>query len=153
MKTYARIDGGKVVEIINPEVFDAEDPTWINGQPSRIGQEKPIEVRFHPALVENMIDVSDMEPQPSYGWTLEGGDLIPPTPYQPSPEEVIIGNTTLRDLYLGQATLALTPLQYAVDFEVATDEEKERLVAWKKYMIALNRINLTVENVIWPEHP
>lgn len=68
MKTYARIDVGKVIEIIEPETFDAEGSAWIEGQPSRIGQEKPIEVRLHPAIVENMIDVSGIEPQPSYGW-------------------------------------------------------------------------------------
>jgi hypothetical protein len=68
MKTYARLDGAFVVEIILPQQYDAEDPEWQEGDASRIGEEIPIELRFHPSLVANMVDITDVNPQPQYGW-------------------------------------------------------------------------------------
>jgi hypothetical protein len=65
MKTYARIDGGKVVEIIAPLSNDE-------------GAEVPIEARFHPDIVVSLVDVTDV-PEVSEGWTYDGNTVTPPT--------------------------------------------------------------------------
>ncbi|EFU5240013.1 tail fiber assembly protein, partial [Salmonella enterica] len=43
------------------------------------------------------------------------------------------------------------PLQDAVDLEEATDEEKARLNAWKKYRVLVNRVDTSKPE--WPEAP
>lgn len=43
-------------------------------------------------------------------------------------------------------------LQDAVDLDIATDEEKDLLVAWKKYRVLLNRIDTSLApDISWPE--
>ncbi|ECI4313920.1 phage tail protein, partial [Salmonella enterica subsp. salamae] len=49
------------------------------------------------------------------------------------------------------ATDKIAPLQDAVDLDEATDEEKARLLAWKKYRVQVNRVDTT--NPVWPEQP
>ena len=52
------------------------------------------------------------------------------------------------------ATSAIAPLQDAVDLDMATEDESEALIAWKKYRVMLNRINPEdAQNIIWPESP
>ncbi|WP_437216250.1 tail fiber assembly protein [Pectobacterium sp. LFLA-215] len=51
------------------------------------------------------------------------------------------------------ATTHITELSYAVDLTIATDEEQERLTQWKRYLVALNRLDLTAASVMWPEAP
>lgn len=153
MKTFAFVDGGFVREIIQPCAYDAEAPDWQEGDPSRIGQEIPVSLRFVPEMVRNMVDITDVEPQPEYGWVYEGGSFLAATPRQPSPEEVLLMNVSLRDGCLAQATLAITPLQYADDLGEATDAEKAQLLAWKRYMVEVNRVDLTITAPAWPEKP
>ena len=48
----------------------------------------------------------------------------------------------------------ITPLQDAVDLEIATEEEVSMLTAWKKYRVALHRVDTsTAPNIDWPEFP
>ncbi|EOY0513822.1 tail fiber assembly protein, partial [Salmonella enterica] len=49
------------------------------------------------------------------------------------------------------ATDKIAPLQDAVDLEEATDEEKARLNAWKKYRVLVNRVDTSKPE--WPEAP
>ncbi|PHM54510.1 tail fiber assembly protein [Xenorhabdus sp. KK7.4] len=52
------------------------------------------------------------------------------------------------------ATIALTPLQDAVDLDMATKEEKAALLKWKKYRVLLNRVDCsTAPDIVWPEQP
>lgn len=153
MKTFAFVDGGFVREIIQPCAYDAEAPDWQEGDPSRIGQEIPVSLRFVPEMVRNMVDITDVEPQPEYGWQYDGERFTAPVPYQPTPEEILATNTSLRDGYLAQATLAIAPLQYADDLGEATDLEKAQLLAWKRYMVEVNRIGLISPAPSWPEKP
>ncbi len=46
-------------------------------------------------------------------------------------------------LLMQKATLAIAPLQDAVDLGIATSEEIERLNSLKAYRVALNRMNLS----------
>ncbi|MCG3461557.1 tail fiber assembly protein [Xenorhabdus bovienii] len=53
-----------------------------------------------------------------------------------------------------KATTAIAPLQDAVDLDMATNEEKAALLAWKKYRVLLNRVDCTTApDVKWPEQP
>ncbi|MFP2469512.1 tail fiber assembly protein [Pseudescherichia vulneris] len=45
----------------------------------------------------------------------------------------------------------IAPLQDAVDLDIETEAEAASLVLWKKYRVALNRVDLT--NPDWPEVP
>lgn len=48
MKTYGRPHNGFLVEIILPRKYEVESPSLAEGEPSRIGQEIPIEERYPP---------------------------------------------------------------------------------------------------------
>ncbi|CAI2527623.1 Bacteriophage tail assembly protein [Serratia ficaria] len=53
-----------------------------------------------------------------------------------------------------EATAAISPLQDAVDTGIATEEEQAALLAWKKYRVALSRINTEeAPGITWPEAP
>ncbi|EEW0948163.1 tail fiber assembly protein [Escherichia coli] len=48
----------------------------------------------------------------------------------------------------------ITPLQDAVDLELATEEEVTQLAAWKRYRVLLNRIDTsTAPEIKWPVTP
>ncbi|WJY13245.1 tail fiber assembly protein [Pectobacteriaceae bacterium CE90] len=48
----------------------------------------------------------------------------------------------------------INELTYAVDLELATDEEKNALLAWKKYVVFLSRVNTaTAPDIDWPTVP
>lgn len=51
------------------------------------------------------------------------------------------------------ATEQIAPLQDAEDIGDATPDETAALLAWKKYRIALNRLDVTAENINWPVAP
>ncbi|EJC0214587.1 tail fiber assembly protein [Salmonella enterica] len=52
---------------------------------------------------------------------------------------------------LKMATEKIAPLQDAVDLGEATDDEKARLPAWKKYRVQVSRVDTV--NPVWPEQP
>lgn len=55
---------------------------------------------------------------------------------------------------MAQATVAIAPLQDAVDLDEATDSEKTQLTSWKKYRVLLNRIDIsTAPDIKWPTSP
>jgi len=55
---------------------------------------------------------------------------------------------------LQQATETINPLQDAVELEMATDEEKAELTAWRKYRILLTRVDAsTAPDINWPQAP
>ena len=43
--------------------------------------------------------------------------------------------------------------QDAVDADIATDEEKVALAAWKKYRVLVMRVNTSAEDIQWPDLP
>lgn len=52
------------------------------------------------------------------------------------------------------ATLAIAPLQDAVDLQDVTEDEAELLKKWKRYRMALNRLDLSAApDIDWPETP
>ncbi|AUH00989.1 tail fiber assembly protein [Prodigiosinella confusarubida] len=52
------------------------------------------------------------------------------------------------------ANARITELTYAVELAMATDEEKNALLAWKKYVVFLSRVDTaTAPNIDWPTVP
>jgi hypothetical protein len=61
-----------------------------------------------------------------------------------------------RSKLLTEASVRMGPLQDAVDIGEASDAEKDMLVAWKRYRIYLNRIELQEgfpKTIVWPQSP
>lgn len=133
---YAFIQNGLVHEIIAPAL--AED-----------GTEVPIGERFTPELVAQMVTLPAGSPvQP--GWRYDGEALLPPLPPPPpTPEQ----NAAQRDALLTAAALRIAPLQDAADLDDATPEELAALTAWKRYRVALNRLDLSAGELDWPATP
>ncbi|NHB96355.1 tail fiber assembly protein [Photorhabdus stackebrandtii] len=53
-----------------------------------------------------------------------------------------------------QADEAMTLLQYAVETEMASEVEKALLLAWKKYVVLLSRVDVSfAPDINWPEKP
>lgn len=59
----------------------------------------------------------------------------------------------LKSVLMTQASEAITPLQDAVELEIASNKEQLQLAAWKKYRVFLNRIDTEASDIIWPERP
>lgn len=143
MTTYARKEDGWIIEIFPPTYYDVEilNPENPEEVLHKVGDEIPIEARFHPDFVAGLEVVPD-------------DTVVQPAPQrQPTPEEALAAATTTRDSLLAQATLRIAPLQDAVDLDEATADETALLKKWKQYRVALNRIDLTVQPITWPEVP
>ncbi|QLF80277.1 tail fiber assembly protein [Hafnia phage yong1] len=55
---------------------------------------------------------------------------------------------------LEEATIAISPLERAVKYGMATDEEKAKLEAWERYSVLLSRVDVSkAPDVEWPEKP
>ncbi|MCX8574509.1 MULTISPECIES: tail fiber assembly protein [unclassified Gilliamella] len=62
--------------------------------------------------------------------------------------------TAQKKQLLKEVTTQIDYLQDAIDAEIATDEEKLKHSAWKKYRVLLNRIDVDAAPAIeWPEKP
>ena len=52
------------------------------------------------------------------------------------------------------ASEQINPLQDAVDLDMATEDEKARFDAWRKYRVLLTRVDTSAAPTItWPEAP
>ncbi|MEI7161013.1 tail fiber assembly protein [Pectobacterium versatile] len=51
------------------------------------------------------------------------------------------------------ATSRINELTYAVNLDIATDEEKAALTAWQTYAVLLSRIDVSTAKIDWPEAP
>ncbi|WP_145587600.1 tail fiber assembly protein [Yersinia rochesterensis] len=55
---------------------------------------------------------------------------------------------------LNEAAARIAPLQDAVDTQLATDDDKRQLTAWKTYRVLLSRIDTSkAPDIEWPEAP
>ncbi|MBU9850084.1 tail fiber assembly protein [Rahnella aceris] len=95
-------------------------------------------------------------PAPEGKMRVAGADGLPAWADIPAPTiEALKADAvvTLSGL-MTKANLAIAPLQDAVDIEDATDDEIAKLKDWKKYRVALNRLNLSlVPDIDWPQLP
>lgn len=75
-------------------------------------------------------------------------------PPEPDTAELIEAAEEKRNTLIAEATIAIAPLQDAIDLEEATEEEKSRLIVWKKYRVQLNRVDTgNAPDIVWPEKP
>lgn len=70
----------------------------------------------------------------------ENGYPVAVDPPPPTPKEWAEINLGRCRALMNEAALKIAPLQDAIDLNIATDDEKQRLKAWKVYRVALNRI-------------
>lgn len=55
---------------------------------------------------------------------------------------------------LSAASTEMQPLQDAVDLDIATDDEKALLTAWKTYRVMVNRVDTNAApDITWPKKP
>lgn len=158
MKTYARIELGRVVEIILPMVYDVDAPlppdsanVPADWPAFKAGDEVPIERRFTPDVVSTLIDVTGL--QVSIGDVYANGTFSPYIPPAPTAAEILARNTAIRNSLLELAAQRIAPLQDAVDLGIATADETAKLIAWKRYRVDVNRIDLTLLSPAWPAEP
>lgn len=91
------------------------------------------------------------EAAPNRKWCFIDGEIVPRV-Y--TPDELREQATHKRDYLLEQAVKIIAPLQDAVDLDMATDAEKASLLAWKKYRVLLNRVDIgTTPDIVWPKAP
>lgn len=72
----------------------------------------------------------------------------------PAKEMQTAAATWQKGLLLEKAGKAIAPLQDADDLGIATEAEKAALLAWRKYRVLLNRIDVEqTDKITWPEVP
>lgn len=72
----------------------------------------------------------------------------------PDKDEIIRLADAEKSQRLAVAKDAIDPLADAVDFDEATDAEIEKLKEWKKYRLALTRIDTSMAPIVeWPQMP
>lgn len=129
MKIYARIEGQCVAEIVSLSV-------------------KP-EKLYHPSLV--WVDITALTEQPDVNYLYSDGVFT--APVIEAEDAVFLASSRLAT-EMDDANRTMTPLQDAVDIDMATDEETLRLAEWKKYRVMLSRIDVTAApDINWPEKP
>lgn len=139
-KIYARIQAGVVQEIIQGPI-DGE------------GNDIPIQECFYPDIVAMLVDITDVIPLPEERWAYDGSTFSPYVQPMPSAQSILAANTSTRDALIAEATNRIAPLQDAVDLGEATDAETALLKKWKQYRVAVNRVDLTQANPVWPITP
>ncbi|WP_334472043.1 tail fiber assembly protein [Arsenophonus sp. PmNCSU2021_1] len=91
------------------------------------------------------------EAAPNRKWCFIDGEVVPRI-Y--TADELREQATHKRDYLLEQAAKIIAPLQDASDLDIATEAEKASLLAWKKYRVLLNRVDISKRpDIAWPEAP
>jgi hypothetical protein len=72
----------------------------------------------------------------------------------PSHEDLVAEATLKKNMLMSQASVAIAPLQDAVDLDIATPEEVALLKAWKTYRVLVDRVDVNLApNIVWPTKP
>lgn len=88
------------------------------------------------------------------GCTYKDGVFTPPAAPEVPNDELVVQAEQQKANLISEANQAISILQDAVDLDMATDEEKEQLTAWKKYRVLLSRIDVSATEVEdWPIPP
>lgn len=73
---------------------------------------------------------------------------------KPTKEQYIARADVMKAGLMNEAGDKISPLQDAVDMDMATEEETALLTAWKKYRVLLNRIDTSkAPDITWPGRP
>lgn len=129
MKTYARIEDQHVAEIV-----------LLNVKPEKL---------YHPSLI--WVDITALPEQPGVNYRYSDGVFA--APVTEAENAVLIASSRLA-AEMDEANRAIAPLQDAVDISIATDAEIARLAKWKRYRVALSRIDINkATDIEWPVKP
>lgn len=129
MKTYARIENQHVAEIVA-----------LNVKPEKL---------YHPSLV--WVDITALTEQPDVNYLYSDGMFT--APVADTENAALIASSRMA-AEMDEANRAIAPLQDAVDISIATDEEIARLAEWKRYRVALSRIDTSkTSSIEWPIKP
>ncbi len=107
-------------------------------------------------ISESIYQEFGASPAPYGKIMVAGVDGFPEWGDQPSPEgdELIEITESKKNSLLNHASKEIDILQDAADLNMATEDEQELLLKWKKYRVILSRIDTSdPENIIWPEVP
>jgi len=129
MKTYARIEDQRVAEIVS-----------LNVKPEKL---------YHPSLV--WVDITTLPEQPDVNYNYSDGVFT--APVTDAENAALIASSRLA-AETDEANRIIAPLQDAVDISIATDAEIARLAEWKRYRVALSRIDTSkAPDIEWPVRP
>ncbi|TKK36413.1 tail fiber assembly protein [Pantoea agglomerans] len=129
MKTYARIENQLVAEIVS-----------LNVKPEKL---------YHPSLV--WVDITALSEQPDVNYHYSDGVFSAPAT---EVENAILIASSRLAAEMDVANRTIAPLQDAVDISIATDAEIARLAEWKRYRVALSRIDTSkAPDIEWPVMP
>ncbi|MRT07014.1 tail fiber assembly protein [Pantoea agglomerans] len=82
------------------------------------------------------------------------GNPVLSDPPEETKEQLAIVAEAKRASLMAEASVALSPLQDAVDLGDSTAEEESLLKSWKQYRVALNRLDLSkAPDISWPVKP
>lgn len=137
MKVYAVVLDGVVSEIIIPH-DDLE------------GNQYPIDVCFSSDVVKSCVDITDVDPMPDQRWTYEDGKFCPEVQVV---FDVVAHNEAQKLALSSEASQAMTPLLLALQLGDATDSEKAKAIEWRDYSRALQLVDVTEEDIVWPIPP
>lgn len=138
------------------DIIRARSPRWVDADKSAID----LLVVFDDGMNEEVPFTAHAQDCEVHGRELyyravyeEFGPVAEFVPPVIDPAVVLARNVQLRDDLMATAAQAVAPLQDAVDLGVASQDEQARLLAWKTYRIALNRLDLSKQPVSWPILP
>lgn len=109
----------------------------------------------------DLVEVADEDYErlmrvPSDGLVIVSGENGYPETSAPPPlsaDETKARNVSIRDSLLATAALRIAPLQDAIELELASQGESEFLLAWRRYRVDVNRVDVMVANPSWPPPP
>lgn len=88
------------------------------------------------------------------GGTYKEGKFSPAPQAEVSKDDLIAQAEVNKNGLMDIASLKISVLQDAVDLDMATETEATQLTTWKKYRVALNRIDTSAApDIVWPEIP
>lgn len=88
-------------------------------------------------------------PSPAHTWTAEGWTLD----VARAGELRRAAAEQEHDARIAFAKAEMEPLQFAVELGDATEAEASTLLAWKRYVVQLSRLDLSAEQLTWPVPP
>ncbi|MDJ0034776.1 tail fiber assembly protein [Pantoea allii] len=149
-------------------LFDEDGNEWYESQ--KLFSPDTIKIAYREkgiiaAIANNFTDVSSLFPDGlsvteventeqnrladnTGSWVFNGQEIVKRVYTQ---EELTAFAETEKAKRLVAASRVVAPLQDASDLEIATEEEKARLLSWKKYRVMLNRVDTIKPD--WPQAP
>jgi hypothetical protein len=101
------------------------------------------------------LKISEYRPTPFHIWSDKVNDwVITEDGLKQQKASQVATASKIKAQLMDVATKQIDPLQDAVDLDMATDDEKARLTAWKKYRVLLNRVDASLApDITWPATP